>query len=130
MMRTVNRRIRLRHLALAGLPAIAASCMVRQVKPRPASQRPVPRSQGYFGLHFDLHPGQQDTVLGADVAEENVRRLLRRVRPDFVQYDCKGHAGYTGYPAQVGWPSPGIVKDSLAIWRKVTREEGVARPPA
>ncbi len=86
---------------------------------------PLPRKDAFFGLHFDLHPQKHDTALGADITEENIARLLTRVRPDYVQYDCKGHRGYTGYPAQVGWPSPGIVNDSLAIWRKVTREHGV-----
>ena len=49
---------------------------------------------------------------------------LRRVRPDFVQYDCVGVPGYSGYATKVGWPAPGIVKDSLSMWRKATREEG------
>jgi len=98
----------------------------RKSTPALAARPRVPRNEGYFGLHFDLHPNKFDTVLGADVTEENIGRLLSRVRPDFVQYDCKGHPGYTGYPTKVGWPSPGIVKDSLAIWRKVTREHGVA----
>jgi hypothetical protein len=87
--------------------------------------RPIPRKDAFFGMHFDLHPNAQDTVLGADVAEENIAALLDRIKPDYVQYDCKGHPGYTGYPTKVGWPSPGIVKDSLAVWRKVTRERGV-----
>ena len=79
----------------------------------------------FFGVHFDLHPRVDDTMLGADVSEERVEKLLREVKPDFVQYDCKGHPGYTGYPTRVSWASPGIVKDSLAIWRKVTRKYGV-----
>ena len=77
-------------------------------------------------IHFDLHPNKSDTVLGRDVSEENIRAFLRRVRPDFIQYDCVGVPGYSGYPTKVGWPAPGIVKDSLAVWRKVTREERVA----
>ena len=93
------------------------------------SSSPMPprkrRADAFFGLHFDLHPGEHDTALGADTTEENVARLLERVRPDYVQYDCKGHRGYTGYPTKVGWASPGIVNDSLAIWRKVTAERGV-----
>ncbi len=87
--------------------------------------QPIPRRDAFFGLHFDLHPSQIDTALGADTSADNIRALLRRVRPDYVQYDCKGHVGYTGYPTQVGWPSPGIVQDALAIWRQVTREAGV-----
>lgn len=86
---------------------------------------PVPRKDAFFGLHFDLHPQATDTALGADVSEENIRALLERVKPDYVQYDCKGHAGWTGYPTDVGWASPGIVKDSLAVWRKATRDLGV-----
>ena len=85
----------------------------------------LPRGDCFFGLHFDLHPQKHDTVLGADTTEENVAKLLDRVRPDFVQYDCKGHPGYTGYPTKVGWASPGIVKDALAIWRTVTAARGV-----
>jgi hypothetical protein len=83
------------------------------------------RAESFWGLHFDLHPSERDTDLGRDLTEEMVATLLARTRPDYVQYDCKGHAGWTGYPTRVGWASPGIVKDSLAIWRKVTRESGV-----
>jgi hypothetical protein len=86
---------------------------------------PVARKDAFFGLHFDLHPGATDTSLGADISEDNIRDLLGRVRPDYVQYDCKGHPGWAGYPTQVGWASPGIVKDSLAVWRKATRDLGV-----
>jgi len=88
-------------------------------------KEPVSRKDAFFGLHFDLHPQKNDTELGLETSEDNIRDLLRRVKPDFVQYDCKGHAGYTGYPAKVGWLSPGIVRDSLAVWRKVTKEEKV-----
>ncbi len=86
---------------------------------------PIPRSESFFGLHFDLHPQKTDTSLGEDITEEMIEKLLNRVGPDYVQYDCKGHAGYAGYPTEVGTPSPGIVNDSLAIWRKVTQEHDV-----
>lgn len=92
---------------------------------RTERRRPIPRSQAFFGLHFDLHPNKNDTVLGTDTTEKNVEALLERVGPDFVQYDCKGHPGYTGYPTKVGTPSPGIVKDALKIWRKVTGKHGI-----
>ena len=86
---------------------------------------PIARKDAFFGLHFDLHPQESDTSLGADISEANIRGLLERVKPDYVQYDCKGHAGWAGYPTAVGWPSPGIVNDSLAVWRKATRDVGV-----
>ncbi len=90
----------------------------------PQSKPPVPRSKAFFGLHFGLHPNESDTALGMDVTEDMVGRLLARVNPDYVQYDCKGHAGWAGYPTKVGWPAPGIKKDSLAVWRKMTRQHG------
>ena len=89
-------------------------------------RRPLSRKEAFFGLHFDLHPTESDTDLGADITEEMIEKLLVEVKPDYIQYDCKGHPGYAGYPTNVGWPSPGIKKDSLAIWRKVTRRHGVA----
>jgi hypothetical protein len=55
-----------------------------------------------------------------------IRRVLRECRPDFVQYDSKGHPGYLGFPSETGMSAPGIVQDSLALWRRVTAEEGVA----
>ncbi|MCC7499629.1 MAG: hypothetical protein IT160_18755 [Bryobacterales bacterium] len=84
------------------------------------------RKDSFFGLHFDLHPNLSDTALGRDVSEEMVQGFLDRVKPDFVQYDCKGHVGYLGYPSKVGLSAPAIIKDSLAIWRKVTARNGVA----
>ena len=83
------------------------------------------RHEVFFGLHLDLHPTIEDVCLGADVTPENIEKLLDRVKPDHVAYDCKGHEGYTGYPTKVGAASPGIVKDSLKIWREVTKKKGV-----
>ena len=68
---------------------------------------PVPRKDAFFGLHFDLHPGATDTSLGADISEDNIRDLLERVRPDYVQYDCKGHAGLGRLPDQGRLGQPG-----------------------
>ncbi len=108
------------------LAAATVASAAQKAATQPARQ-PVPRSQGFFGMHFDLHPNPGDPALGADVSEDMVRKFLARVKPDFVQYDCKGHAGYLGYPnSQIGPSAPHIVNDSLAIWRKVTREAGVA----
>ncbi|MBI4889871.1 MAG: hypothetical protein HY821_04540 [Acidobacteria bacterium] len=100
---------------LAALPAFAQS-----------AQRRLKRSESYFGLHFDLHPNEKDTVLGRDVTPELVGALLDAAKPDFVQYDSKGHPGWLGWPSQVGPSAPGIVKDSLAIWRQETARRGVA----
>jgi len=84
-----------------------------------------PRKECFFGIHLDLHPNQTDRLLGRDLSEAMVERFLEQVRPDYVQYDCKGHPGVLGYPSQVS-RSAQIVKDSLAIWRKVTARRGVS----
>lgn len=103
------------------LPASLLSWAVSaQHKPR------LRRSESFFGFHFDLHPSEEDTALGRDVTEEMVDRLLSRTKPDYVQYDSKGHVGWLGWPSKVGPSAPGIVKDSLAIWRKITARRGVS----
>ena len=122
-------------LTAAILVAVLAPGCRKADRPAPARDQaaasalprttPLARKDAFFGLHFDLHPQATDTSLGADISEANIRDLLERVKPDFVQYDCKGHAGWAGYPTAVGWASPGIVKDSLAVWRKATRDVGV-----
>ncbi|MGC9317768.1 MAG: family 10 glycosylhydrolase [Armatimonadota bacterium] len=90
------------------------------------AERPLRRKDAFFGLHFDLHANENDEALGAETTEENIRELIERVRPDWVQWDCKGHPGHASYPTQVGWSAPGIEADALAVLRKVTREMGVA----
>ncbi len=101
-------------LALAAAPALRAQDRKRKR-----------RGECFFGIHFDLHPRGDDTELGRDLSAANVTQFLERVKPDFVQYDCKGHAGWLGYPSQVSKSSPGIVNDSLALWRTLTAERGV-----
>lgn len=101
-------------VALAGAPAGLAA-----VPPR------KPRKDCFFGIHFDLHPNDKDVALGRDVTDEMIERFLDAVRPDFVQYDCKGHAGFLGYLSQVSTPASNIVKDSLEIWRRVTARRGI-----
>ena len=51
--------------------------------------------------------------------------MLRKVRPDYVQCDCKGHPGISSYPTRVGTPAPGFVRDPLRIWRDATARRGV-----
>lgn len=111
---------RIRAILAVGLILV----LTRAAASEPAA-KPVPRKDAFFGMHFDLHTSTSDKALGADITEENLAALLDRVRPDYVQYDCKGHPGYTGYPTKIGWASPGIVQDSLALWRQATRARGI-----
>lgn len=90
------------------------------------ADQPLRRRDAFFGLHFDQHANENDRAVGAETTAENIRELIERVRPDWVQWDCKGHPGYASYPTEVGWPAPGLVADGLAVLREVTRELGVA----
>ncbi len=54
-----------------------------------------------------------------------IEAFLKAVQPDFVQYDCKGVPGYLGYASKIAPYSPGIVRDSLEIWRRVTARHGI-----
>lgn len=86
------------------------------------------RKDSFFGLHFDFHakPDTCPDPIGATLCEEDIRRICREVRPDFIQIDCKGHPGWASYPSAVGNAMPGFVGDPLELWRRVTGEEGVA----
>ncbi len=64
--------------------------------------------------------------IGRNVTAEMVKHIIEKVRPDYIQCDCKGHAGFSSYPTKVGNPAPGIIKDQLRIWREVTARHGVA----
>ncbi|GIU76574.1 MAG: hypothetical protein KatS3mg004_3661 [Bryobacteraceae bacterium] len=110
------------HLTRRGFARLMAAA---GLQPGGAPRR-LRRAESFFGLHFDLHPNEKDTVLGRDVTPDTVGRLLDRVRPDFVQYDAKGHPGWLGWPSEVGPSAPGIVRDSLAVWRAETEKRGIA----
>jgi hypothetical protein len=97
--------------------------------PVKATAAPPPRlrrADSFLGIHFDFHAGADCTEVGKDVSAAMIERVIDRVHPDYVQCDCKGHAGYSSYPTQVGTPAPGFVRDPLRIWRDVTAARGVA----
>ena len=83
------------------------------------------RSEGFFGLHFDFHAGADCTKVGKDVTEEMIFEIIKTLNPDYIQCDCKGHAGYSSYQTKAGNPAPGFVKDQLGIWRKVTKKYNI-----
>lgn len=87
------------------------------------------RKDSFFGLHFDFHAHPERCkghILGENLNEEDIRIICREVKPDFIQIDCKGHPGFASYPSKLGNAMPHFAKDTLALWRKVTAEEGVA----
>ncbi len=79
----------------------------------------------FFGLHFDIHANEDDRDLGKYADRAELVEQFRKIGPDFVQCDCKGHPGFASYPSKAGIPAPGIVKDALREWREATREMGI-----
>lgn len=83
----------------------------------------------YFGFHFDFHASPNiryvEHPIGSTLKEEDIREICRKADPDFLQIDCKGHPGWASYPSGCGNRIPQIEGDPLAMWRKVTKEEGV-----
>ena len=111
---------------LAATSAIALSHSASAIPSSGGALPRLARKDCFLGLHFDLHPTARDKDLGRDLTDAMVSHLLDACRPDFVEYDSKGHPGYLGYPSRTGMSAPGIVQDSLAIWRRVTAALGVA----
>jgi hypothetical protein len=83
------------------------------------------RKDCFFGLHFDLHAQEEMNQLGLTLTEGMVDSLLRRVKPDFIQVDCKGHPGISSYPTRVGFKAQGYTKDPMKLWREKTLEYGI-----
>ncbi|MBO5286834.1 MAG: hypothetical protein J6B34_01785 [Clostridia bacterium] len=84
------------------------------------------RKESFWGLHFDFHATPNDGIQGESLKEEDIRKICRLLKPDFIQIDCKGHPGYTSYPSKLGNAVPQFAKDPLRLWRRVTKEENVA----
>jgi hypothetical protein len=124
-------------LIAAPKPTVPKKASLLRSLPRPKKGEAAPyvqvpqsyvyrrREECFFGLHFDFHAETNDTEIGASVTEDLVRRIIRRSRPDFIQYDCKGHSGIASYPSQVAPQPARIARNALAIYRRVSAEMNV-----
>ena len=55
----------------------------------------------FFGIHFDFH-AMEGQVVPSVWRPDAYEEMLDAVKPDYVQCDTKGHAGYSSYPTNVG----------------------------
>lgn len=94
-----------------------------QTKARPEKLK---RADCFFGVHFDLHASEDIADAGRTLTYEMVDTFLLRVKPDFIQIDCKGHPGISSYPTKVGFHVKGFEKDPLKLYREVTEKNNVA----
>ena len=79
----------------------------------------------FFGLHFDFHASKDDKEIGKGLTVEHLVEQIKKVNPDYLQCDCKGHNGYTSWPTTVGSTSPGVVADALMMWTRAAKEVGI-----
>ena len=84
------------------------------------------RKDAFLGIHFDAHANETSTMIGDGVTKEMIEDIIRQVKPDYIQIDCKGHRGLCSYPTKVGNPAPGFKNDPLKLWREVTARHGIA----
>ena len=84
------------------------------------------RADSFFGVHMDFHAGADCTEVGKNTTAEMINTIIDKVQPDYLQCDCKGHAGYSSYPTKVGNPAPGFIGDPLQVWRDTTAKRGVS----
>lgn len=109
------------------LVTVLVSAVSGTVRAAPPESPPrLKRADSFLGMHFDFHAGADCTEIGRQTTPEMVGNIIDLVRPDYLQIDCKGHAGFSSYPTKVGNPAPGFVGDPLRIWREVTARRGVS----
>jgi len=87
-----------------------------------AQDKKISRADSFFGVHFDLHASEDITDAGKTLTYKMIDTFLLRVKPDFIQIDCKGHPGISSYPTEVGYHVKGFEKDPLELFRKVTEK--------
>ncbi len=116
--------IRLRFI----VPLVLLAGILATISPSAAADDPprLKRADSFLGLHLDFHAQATDQNIGQNTTPEMVNTILDMVQPDYIQVDCKGHAGYSSYPTKVGNQAGSFVGDPLKVWREVTAKRGVA----
>ncbi len=107
-------------LCLIGFPGITSLAQTEKSKGK------LKRADCFFGVHFDLHASEEITDAGKTLTPEMIDTFLTKVRPDFIQIDCKGHPGISSYPTKAGYHVKGFEKDPLKLFREITEKDEVA----
>jgi len=110
-------------LTLFFLLGFTSLLVVAQTQKSPVKLK---RADCFFGVHFDLHASEDIMDAGKTLTAEMIDTFLTKVRPDFIQIDCKGHPGISSYPTKVGFHVKGFEKDPLKLFREITAKNNVA----
>ena len=84
------------------------------------------RKDCYFGLHYDFHAQDDMENIGGEFNEAGFTRMLDSAKPDYVQFDSKGHRGLTSYPTKFNNAAKGLKGDMLKEVRRLTAERDMA----
>ena len=49
------------------------------------------REDCFFGLHFDKHATSETKDIGITYPVDNLERLCKEIKPDYIQTDAKGY---------------------------------------
>ncbi|MBR4874431.1 MAG: alpha-L-fucosidase [Clostridia bacterium] len=79
------------------------------------------KHERFFGLHFDFHADHKSDI-GVRTDPEIIEKYIEAAKPDFIQCDCKGHAGICSYPTKVGYPAKNLKADNLRVWADVAKK--------
>jgi len=115
----------MKKIALTILFIFGASVHITLAQSRIPGKK-LKRADSFFGVHFDLHASEDITDAGRTLTAEMIDTFLLKVRPDFIQIDCKGHPGISSYPTKVGFHVKGFEKDPLKLFRERTEANNVA----
>jgi hypothetical protein len=105
---------------------IYSSNLVGQDEPNLSGGKIPKRTESFFGIHFDLHANENMENLGSGLNEALIDSFLQKVKPDFIQVDCKGHGGISSYPTKIGFKAKSYYGDPMKLWRQITAKNGVA----
>ena len=106
--------------------SIVAFCLIIVAQLLCAQSHQLRRSESFFGFHFDFHATANDKEIGKTLTAGMIDSLLTMTHPDYIQVDCKGHAGFSSYPTNVGNRAGGYTQDILKLFREVTARHNVA----
>jgi hypothetical protein len=104
---------------------ILAGSVFCDVAGQSANSAKLKRADSFLGVHFDLHASEDITDAGKTLTSEMIDTFLRKVKPDYIQVDCKGHPGIASYPSKTGYHVRGFEKDPLKLFREVTDKHNV-----
>ncbi len=86
---------------------------------------PKRRNDSFLGIHFDFHAIEGETV-ARYFCPESFTEMLDRVKPDYLQFDTKGHPGLSSYPTKAGTQAKEIKVDILRFLREETKKRDIA----